>query len=55
MKRSNSMCILSSMLGKVIGVGVLLDVNKTLNSKKIPESGDDCDYCLYRKLLSEVE
>ncbi len=35
--------------------GTIKDVYKCLNSKKIPESNNDCDFCNYRKAVKKVE
>ncbi|MFC1788094.1 PD-(D/E)XK nuclease family protein [Patescibacteria group bacterium] len=32
----------------------LLKIKKCLNSKKIPKSGSDCDYCKYREAANKV-
>jgi len=33
---------------------VVLDAHKCLNSEKIPEAGDDCDYCAYVGALKKL-
>ena len=33
----------------------LIDIHKCLESNKIPESGEDCDYCKYREAVKSVE
>jgi len=33
----------------------IIDAHKCLNKKSLPQSGKDCDYCLYRKMVGEVE
>lgn len=33
--------------------GTLLDIKKTLESEKIPDVGDDCDYCTYREFAGK--
>ncbi len=33
----------------------VLDAYKCLNKKILPESGKDCDYCLYREKVGEIE
>lgn len=33
----------------------VFDIQRCLVGNNIPESGDDCDYCKYRKAVSEVE
>lgn len=33
----------------------ITNIFKCLNSKKIPESGNDCDFCKYRKALKDIE
>lgn len=35
--------------------GVLIDMKKCLMSDKLPESGDDCDFCAYRKEVGKIE
>ncbi len=35
--------------------GTLKDMKKCLMQNEIPEMGDDCDYCMYRKETSKVE
>ncbi|MDD4110567.1 MAG: PD-(D/E)XK nuclease family protein [Clostridia bacterium] len=35
--------------------GTIKDIYKCLNSKKIPESGDDCDFCNYRKATHKFD
>ena len=32
--------------------GVLLNIKKCLDSDEVPESGEECDYCLYREATS---
>jgi len=34
---------------------VIKDIYKCLNDDKIPQSGQDCDYCKYRQAAKEVE
>ncbi len=33
----------------------IFDIHKCLISENLPESGSDCDYCLYRAAVGEVE
>ena len=33
----------------------ILDIHQCLNSDKLPESGEECDYCKYRQAIKEVE
>lgn len=33
----------------------IIDIKKCLDSDKLPSSGEDCQYCCYRKLISEEE
>ena len=35
--------------------GTLKDIKKCLESNKIPKADKDCDYCLYRKEIREIE
>ncbi|MCR4313689.1 MAG: PD-(D/E)XK nuclease family protein [Candidatus Uhrbacteria bacterium] len=35
--------------------GVLKKIKKTLDAKKIPAAGKDCDYCAYRHAIHELE
>jgi hypothetical protein len=35
--------------------GTLKDIKKCLESKDIPDSDEECDYCLYRRELGSVE
>ncbi len=35
--------------------GVIFDAIECLKSDKIPESGEDCDYCKYRKAVKELD
>ena len=34
---------------------VLKKIKKTLESKKIPKADPECDYCLYRRVIADVE
>lgn len=34
--------------------GVIFDIKKCLNSKKIPASGDDCHFCQYREAVEKL-
>ncbi len=35
--------------------GVILSAIECLKSEKLPESGDDCDFCKYREAAGEIE
>jgi len=35
--------------------GVVFDAIECLKSKKLPESGEDCDFCHYRKAVKTFE
>ncbi len=35
--------------------GVISDIKKCLNSKKIPAAGEECDFCAYREAVGRVE
>ena len=35
--------------------GVIRDAIACLQGDEMPESGEDCDYCAYRKAVSEIE
>ena len=33
----------------------ILDIHKCLSNNELPESGDDCDYCKYRKAIGDLK
>ena len=34
--------------------GILFEIHKCLNSDKVPEPGDDCDFCAYREAVADA-